>query len=40
VNARALPVEAKLSRNSNGNGNGTGTGEGWDGTMVLNLPKK
>jgi general secretion pathway protein M len=30
VNARALPVEAKLNRN----------GEGWDGTLVLNLPKK
>lgn len=30
VNARALPSEAKLSRN----------GGGWDGTLVLNLPKK
>jgi general secretion pathway protein M len=30
VNARALPGEAKLNRN----------GEGWDGTLVLNLPKK
>ena len=30
VNARALPGEAKLSRN----------GDGWDGTLVLNLPKK
>ena len=30
VNARALPAEAKLTRN----------GEGWDGTLVLNLPKK
>jgi general secretion pathway protein M len=30
VNARALPSEAKLNRN----------GEGWDGTLVLNLPKK
>lgn len=30
VNARALPVEAKLNRN----------GESWDGTLVLNLPKK
>jgi general secretion pathway protein M len=30
VNARALPAEAKLNRN----------GEGWDGTLVLNLPKK
>lgn len=30
VNARALPAQAKLSRN----------GEGWDGTLVLNLPKK
>jgi general secretion pathway protein M len=30
VNARALPAEAKLNRN----------GESWDGTLVLNLPKK
>jgi general secretion pathway protein M len=30
VNARALPGEAKLNRN----------GDGWDGTFVLNLPKK
>ena len=30
VNARALPTEAKLSRN----------GDGWDGTLVLSLPKK
>jgi general secretion pathway protein M len=30
VNARALPGEAKLTKN----------GEGWDGTLVLNLPKK
>jgi general secretion pathway protein M len=30
VNARALPAEAKLTKN----------GEGWDGTLVLNLPKK
>jgi general secretion pathway protein M len=30
VNARALPGEAKLSKN----------GDGWDGTLVLNLPKK
>lgn len=30
VNARALPAEVKLNRN----------GEGWDGTLVLNLPKK
>lgn len=30
VNAHALPGEAKLNRN----------GEGWDGTLVLNLPKK
>jgi general secretion pathway protein M len=30
VNARALPSEVKLTRN----------GEGWDGTLVLNLPKK
>jgi general secretion pathway protein M len=30
VNARALPSEAKLNRN----------GDGWDGTLVLNLPKK
>lgn len=30
VNARALPGEAKLNRN----------GEGWDGTLMLNLPKK
>jgi general secretion pathway protein M len=30
VNARALPGEAKLNRN----------GDGWDGTLVLNLPKK
>lgn len=30
VNARALPGEAKLSR----------SGDGWDGTLVLNLPKK
>lgn len=30
VNARAQPGEAKLSRN----------GDGWDGTLVLNLPKK
>jgi general secretion pathway protein M len=30
VNARALPGEAKLNKNS----------EGWDGTLVLNLPKK
>jgi general secretion pathway protein M len=30
VNARALPSEAKLTRN----------GESWDGTLVLNLPKK
>lgn len=30
VNARALPTEAKLNRN----------GDGWDGTLVLNLPKK
>ncbi len=30
VNARALPTEAKLTRN----------GDGWDGTMVLTLPKK
>lgn len=30
VNARALPGEAKLNRN----------GGSWDGTLVLNLPKK
>jgi general secretion pathway protein M len=30
VNARALPTEAKLSR----------SGDGWDGTLVLSLPKK
>jgi general secretion pathway protein M len=30
VNARALPGEAKLNR----------IGSGWDGTLVLNLPKK
>lgn len=30
VNARALPSEVKLNRN----------GDGWDGTLVLNLPKK
>lgn len=30
VNARALPTEAKLSKNGNG----------WDGTLVLSLPKK
>ena len=30
VNARALPSEVKLNRN----------GEGWDGTLVLNLPQK
>jgi general secretion pathway protein M len=30
VNARALPSEAKLNRNGNG----------WDGTLVLSLPKK
>lgn len=30
VNARALPVEAKLNRN----------GDNWDGTLILNLPKK
>ena len=30
VDARALPSEAKLNRN----------GDGWDGTLVLNLPKK
>jgi general secretion pathway protein M len=30
VNARALPAEAKLNKN----------GDGWDGTLVLNLPKK
>lgn len=30
VNARALPAEVKLNR----------IGEGWDGTLVLNLPKK
>lgn len=30
VNARAMPAEAKLNR----------SGEGWDGTLVLNLPKK
>jgi general secretion pathway protein M len=30
VNARALPTEVKLNRN----------GDGWDGTLVLNLPKK
>jgi general secretion pathway protein M len=30
VNARALPSEAKLTKN----------GEAWDGTLVLNLPKK
>lgn len=30
VNARALPSEAKLNRN----------GDGWDGTLVLTLPKK
>lgn len=30
VNARALPIEAKLNRN----------GDGWDGTLVLSLPKK
>lgn len=30
VNARALPTEAKLTRN----------GDVWDGTMVLTLPKK
>jgi general secretion pathway protein M len=30
VNARALPSEAKLSK----------SGDGWDGTLVLNLPKK
>lgn len=32
VNARALPSEVKLSRSANGNG--------WDGSLVLNLPKK
>jgi general secretion pathway protein M len=30
VNARALPSEAKLNKN----------GDGWDGTLVLNLPRK
>ena len=30
VNARALPTEVKLIRN----------GDNWDGTLVLNLPKK
>jgi general secretion pathway protein M len=30
VNARALPTEVKLTRNA----------DGWDGTMVLTLPKK
>ena len=30
VNARAMPAEAKLNRSV----------EGWDGTLVLNLPKK
>lgn len=30
VNARALPSEAKLIK----------SGDGWDGTLVLNLPKK
>jgi general secretion pathway protein M len=30
VNARAMPSEAKLTRN----------GDHWDGTLVLNLPKK
>lgn len=30
VNARALPVEAKLSRNN----------DAWDGSLVLSLPKK
>lgn len=30
VNARALPSEAKLTRN----------GDGWDGTLVLSLPNK
>ena len=30
VNARALPTEAKLTRN----------GDNWDGTLVLSLPKK
>lgn len=30
VNARALPTEAKLNRNT----------DSWDGTMVLSLPKK
>lgn len=30
VNARALPTDVKLNRN----------GDGWDGTLVLNLPKK
>lgn len=30
VNARALPGEAKLNK----------IGDGWDGTLVLNLPKK
>lgn len=30
VNARALPSEAKLNK----------IGDGWDGTLVLNLPKK
>jgi general secretion pathway protein M len=30
VNARALPSEVKLNRN----------GDGWDGTLVLTLPKK
>ena len=30
VNARALPTDVKLNRN----------GDTWDGTLVLNLPKK
>jgi general secretion pathway protein M len=30
VNARALPTDVKLNRN----------GDAWDGTLVLNLPKK
>lgn len=38
VNARALPSEVKLNRSANINTSANSTG--WDGSLVVNLPKK
>lgn len=38
VNARALPSEVKLNRSANVNTSANSTG--WDGSLVVNLPKK